>query len=83
MTKKISKQDGSDRGLLPFSIIMAASNGDSEAMELVLRHYDSYITSLSMRKLRDERGNTYWGIDEDVRDRLRSRLIRAVLTFKP
>ena len=83
MTKKISKQDGSDRGLLPFSIIIAASNGDSEAMELVLRHYDSYITSLSMRKLRDERGNTYWGIDEDVRDRLRSRLIRAVLTFKP
>lgn len=83
MTKKISKQDSSDRGLLPFSIIMAASNGDSEAMELVLRHYDSYITSLSMRKLRDERGNTYWGIDEDVRDRLRSRLIRAVLTFKP
>ena len=75
MTKKISKQDGSDCGLLPFPIIMAASNGDSEAMELVLRHYDSYITSLSMRKLRDERGNTYWGIDEDVRDRLRSRLI--------
>lgn len=51
-------------------------------MELVLRHYDSYITSLSMRKLRDERGNTYWGIDEDVRDRLCSRLIQAVLTFK-
>ena len=82
MTKKISKQDDSDRGLLPFSIIMAAANGDSEAMELVPRHYDSYIISLSMRKLRDERGNTYWGIDEDVRDRLRSRLIRAVLTFK-
>lgn len=82
MTKKISKQDDSDRGLLPFPIIMAAANGDSEAMELVLRHYDSYITSLSMRKLRDERGNTYWGIDEDVRDRLRSRLIQAVLTFK-
>ena len=36
----------------------------------------------AMRKLRDERGNTYWGIDEDIRDRLRSRLMRAVLSFK-
>ncbi len=30
----------------------------------------------------DERGNTYFGIDEDIRDRLRSRLIRAVLDFQ-
>ena len=36
----------------------------------------------AMRKLRDERGNIYWGIDEDIRDRLRSRLMRAVLSFK-
>ena len=41
-----------------------------------------YIASLSMRKLRDERGNIYWGIDEDIRDRLRSRLMRAVLSFE-
>ena len=26
----------------------------------------AYIASLSMRKFRDERGNTYWGIDEDM-----------------
>ena len=42
----------------------------------------SYIASLSMRKLIDERGNTYYGIDEDIRDRLRSKLMRAVLSFK-
>ena len=30
----------------------------------------------------DERGNTYFGIDEDIRDRLRSHLMRAVLSFK-
>ena len=30
----------------------------------------------------DERGNTYYGIDEDIRDRLRSRLMRAVLSFE-
>ena len=30
----------------------------------------------------DERGNTYYGIDEDIRDRLRSHLMRAVLSFE-
>ena len=37
---------------------------------------------LKFTKLRDESGNTYWGIDEDLRDRLRSKLMRAVLSFK-
>ena len=51
-------------------------------MNIVVQHYESYIASLSMRKLRDERGNIYWGIDDDIRDRLRSRLMRAVLSFE-
>lgn len=40
------------------------------------------MTSLSMRKLRDEHGNTYWGIDEDIRNRLQSKLIQSILAFK-
>ena len=67
---------------LPYPVIIAATKGDPEAMNIVVQHYESYIASLSMRKLRDERGNIYWGIDEDIRDRLRSRLMRAVLSFK-
>lgn len=39
-------------------------------------------TSLSMRKVRDEHGNTYWGINEDTRNRLRAKLIQSVLSFK-
>ncbi|WP_394290675.1 helix-turn-helix domain-containing protein [Fusobacterium necrophorum] len=35
-----------------------------------------------MRTIRDERGNTYYGIDENIRDRLRSKLMQAVLMFK-
>lgn len=81
MTAQIGKTDNDERGLLPYPVIIAATKGDPEAMNIVVKHYDSYIASLSMRKLRDERGNTYWGIDEDIRDRLRSRLMRAVLTF--
>ena len=82
MTTKISNNENAESGLLPYPVIIAATKGDPEAMEIVVHHYDSYIASLSMRKLRDERGNIYWGIDEDIRDRLRSRLMRAVLSFK-
>ena len=82
MTTKISNNENAESGLLPYPVIIAATNGDPEAMNIVVQHYESYIASLSMRKLRDERGNIYWGIDEDIRDRLRSRLMRAVLSFK-
>ena len=81
MTKN-SNSDHDERGLLPFPVIIAATKGDPEAMKIVVQHYESYIASLSMRKLRDERGNTYYGTDQDIYDRLRSRLIRAVLDFK-
>lgn len=74
--------DHDERGLLPYPVIVAATKGDPDAMKIVLKHYESYIAFLSVRKMRDERGNTYYGIDEDIRDRLRSRLIRAVLDFE-
>ena len=76
------QSDYPEIALVPYPVILAATKGDPEAMQIVIHHYDSYIATLSMRKLRDERGNTYYGIDEDIRDRLRSHLMRAVLSFK-
>lgn len=73
MTAQTGNNENAERGLLPYPVIIAATKGDPEAMAIVVKHYESYITSLSMRKLYDERGNVYWGIDEDIRDRLRSR----------
>ena len=81
MTTKINNENA-ESGLLPYPVIIAATKGDPEAMKIVVQHYESYIASLSMRKLRDEHGNIYWGIDEDIRDRFRSRLMRAVLSFE-
>ena len=80
MTAQISKSEQDERGLLPYPVIIAATKGDPEAMNIVVQHYESYIASLSMRKLRDERGNIYWGIDcllytsPSPRDRTRSRM---------
>lgn len=71
-----------ERGLLPYPVILAATKGDPEAMSIVMQHYQSYIAHLSIRKIRDERGNTYYGVDEDLRERLQSKLMRAVLSLR-
>lgn len=42
----------------------------------------SYIAYLSTRKVRDEYGNIYYGIDEDMRERLQAKLMRVVLDYK-
>ena len=81
MTKN-SNSDHDERGLLPFPVIIAATKGDPDAMKIVLSHYEGDMLTLSVRKMRDERGNTYYGTDQDIYDCLRSRLIRAVLDFK-
>ena len=71
-----------ERGLLPFPVILAATKGDPDAMKIVLQHFSGYIARLSMRKLYDERGNVYFGVDHDIRERLQAKLMMAVLTFR-
>ena len=82
MTTTTGKTTDDERGLLPYPVIIAATKGEPQAMNIVVQHYAGYIAHLSMGKLHDERRNTYYGIDEDIRDRLRSKLIQAVLIFK-
>ena len=58
------------------------AKGDPDAMKMVLQHFSGYIARLSMRKLYDERGNVYFGIDNDIRERLQAKLMMAVLNFR-
>lgn len=76
------QSDYPEIALVPYPVIVAASKGDPDAMKIVLQHFSGYIASLSMRKLYDERGNVYYGVDEDIRERLQARLMRAILTFR-
>lgn len=69
-------------GLLPFHIIEAATNGDVEAINMVLKHYEGYINRLSTRKLYDEFGQLHYCVDEALRRRLETRLITKILKFK-
>lgn len=68
--------------LLPFHIIVAASAGDVEAINVVLKHYEGYIASLSVRKLYDESGQPHYCVDETLRRRLETKLITKIMEFK-
>ena len=76
------KYESPEVALVPYPLILAATKGDPEALKLVVQHFSGYIASLSMRKLYDERGNAYYGVDEDIRERLQANLMRTVLRFK-
>lgn len=67
--------------LLPFPVILAASNGDAEAISKVLEHYDGYIIALSTRTLYDEHGVPHICVDEGIRRRLQTKLIAGILNF--
>ena len=65
-----------ERNLLPFPVISAAANGDTNAMCAILKHYEGYIAKLCTRTLKDDAGNTYSYVDEEMRNRLQVRLRR-------
>ena len=43
---KTGNTEQDERGLLPYPVIIAATKGDPEAMQIVIHHYDSYIATL-------------------------------------
>lgn len=45
MTAQTGNNEKAERGLLPYPVIIAATKGDPEAMAIVVKHYESYITS--------------------------------------
>ena len=62
---------------IPVPVILAAVNGDEDAL---VAHYQSYIRALATRPLKDDYGNTYLCVDEDMRLRLEAKLIHSIVT---
>ena len=55
-----------ENALVPYPVIVAATKRATRTLsKMVLQHFSGYIARLSMRKLYDERGNVYFGIDND------------------
>ena len=69
-------------GLLPFPVIRLASDGDVDAINAVLKHYEGYIAALSTKRLHDEYGNPHLCVDEGLKRRPETKLITKILTFK-
>ena len=78
----MKRKNKNKRKLLDLSVIQAASNGDVEALGVVVKHYEGYIRKLSIRRLYDEEGLVHYCIDETLRGRLEIKLIEKVLSFK-
>lgn len=77
----MTKKKKHNAGILPFEVIAAAVQGDTIALCKILKHYDGYITKLSTRTVRDEYGNRFSIVDEEMRSRLKVRLIARTLAF--
>ena len=69
------------QNLLPFPVMSATAYGDTNAMCAILKHYGGYIAKLCTRTLKDDAGNTYSYVDEEMRNRLQVRLITRTLAF--
>ena len=78
---KKSKKQKCAFDLLPFHVIEAASTGDTEEIQAVLKHYEGYITVLATRKMFDEFGQVHYCVDETLRQRLEAKLITKTLGF--
>ena len=68
--------------LLPYPVIAAAVHGDPDAVNQVVRHYSGYIAALSTRTSYDVQGVLRTQVDEDLRQRLETKLIVAILKFE-
>ena len=68
--------------LLPLPIIILAMDGDVDAINAVLKHYEGYIAVLATKQLYDDYGNPYLCVDEGLRRRLETKLITAILSFE-
>ena len=55
---------------IPVTVILAAVSGDENALAAVVAHYQKYIRALATRPVKDEYGNEYLYVDEDMRLRL-------------
>ena len=67
---------------VPFSLIVQASDGDTEAINCIIKHYRGYITKRSLRPMKDEYGNQQIVVDEMLHGRMQTRLITKILSFE-
>ena len=77
----MNKSNVQNNNLLPFSVIQSAANGDVDAINKVLKHYEGYIIAFSTVRLFDEYGRAHYAVDGEIRRTLETKLITKLLQF--
>ena len=67
------------RKLIPYRTIIAAKDGDGEAMTSILHHYDDYINYYSRRECVGNHGTQQLDVNEDVKQQVTTKLIIAIV----
>lgn len=64
---------------VPYSTILDAKAGDAEAMEAVLRFFEPSVCRWSRRSCYDSAGNLCMEVNQDVRDRVRTKIMEVLI----
>lgn len=67
---------------VPFTIIKAAQNCDSEAVSFIDRHFEGFIASQSLIRYEDEECHLHTYVDEDLRYAGQVGLYSAIFKFQ-
>lgn len=67
---------------LSYALIKEATSGNEEAINKMISIYDPYMKSLATRELIDDNGDEYIGIDVDLYDRLKRKLLYIIHNYK-
>lgn len=67
---------------LNYNLIYSAVLGNESAIKRIVKIYEPYINTLSSKKLYDEHGNEYIGVDVDMQECLKSKLIDIIIKYK-
>lgn len=67
--------------LLAYSTIVAAVHGESEAIQKVVKYYESYISTLATRTMFDAYGDPRICVDISLKHRLESKLLARIGAF--
>ncbi len=67
---------------LPFNVIVATANGDENAIEKFLSFYYGDISKLSLCPIRDDYGNIYMVIDNELKGMIQTVIMNMIFNFK-
>ena len=69
--------------LVPYNKILKASQGNTEEINSIINYYKPYITTLATIECTSQDGKVYYVIDDEIYNRIKIKLIKKILNFKP